>query len=64
MKSEEHYYKNADVEYASELERKKYEYLNDYGYNYDCVKRKGYDLDRYAETLKNGVNHIDINVKR
>lgn len=64
MKSEEYYYKSADIESKSELEKKKYEYLNDYGYNYDSNKRKGYDLDRFAEKLKNSVNHIDINQKR
>lgn len=64
MKSEEYYYKTADMECNDELEKKKYEYLNDYGYNFDSNKRKGYDLDRFAEKLKNGVNHIDVNQKR
>lgn len=64
MRDSEYYYKNADIESNNELERKKYEYLNEYGYNFDSNKRKGYDLDRYAEKLKNEVNHADINIKR
>lgn len=60
----EHYYKSSDIEYKSDLERKKYEYLNEYGYNFDSNKRKAYDLDRYAEKLKNEVHHNDINIKR
>lgn len=64
MKDEEYYYKCADIENRNELERKKYEYFNEYGYNFDSNKRKGYDLDRYAEKLKNCVPHFDINIKR
>lgn len=64
MKSDEYYYKCADIERDTEIERKKYEYFNEYGYNFDSNKRKGYDLDRYAEKLKNSVPHFDINIKR
>lgn len=64
MRSEEYYYKSADIDNLSDLEKKKYEYFNEYGFNLDSNKRKNYDLERYAEKLKNTVKQADINVKR
>lgn len=61
-KNIDYFYKCYDGTPQSELERKNFEYFNDYGYNFDSTKRKINSIDNLAK--KTGPNCLQRHMKR
>ena len=49
----DYYYKTCDLENMSSLDKKRYEYLNEFGYNIDCNKKRIVDYDMKIKRHKN-----------
>ncbi len=49
----DYYYKSCDLEKMSSLDKKRYELLNEYGYNLDCNKKRVVDCDMKIKRHKN-----------
>ncbi len=49
----DYYYKSCDIEKMSPLDKKRYEYLNEFGYNLDCNKKRFIDYDMNIKRHKN-----------
>lgn len=49
----DYYYKTCDLENMSPLDKKRYEYLNEFGYNIDCNKKRIVDYDMKIKRHKN-----------
>ena len=56
IRSFNNYYKTCDIEKMSPLDKKRYELLNEYGYNIDCNKRKIIDTDDNIIKHKNSMS--------
>ena len=52
-RNSEYYYKACDIEKMSSLDKKRYEYLNEFGYNIDCNKKRVIDYDMKIKRHKN-----------
>lgn len=47
----DYYYKSYDIENDSAWEKKNYEYMNDYGYNFDSNKKRVIDYDKMCSRV-------------
>jgi hypothetical protein len=52
-RSVDYYYKACDFEKMSPLDKKRYEYLNEYGYNIDSNSKRVLDMDMQIKRHKN-----------
>ena len=52
-RSIDYFYKACDFEKMSPLDKMRYEYLNDYGYNIDCNSKRNIDIDMQIKRHKN-----------
>ena len=52
-RSVDYHYKACDLEEMTSLEKKRYEYLNEYGLNIDCNKKRVIDFDMQIKRHKN-----------
>ena len=52
-RSFDYYYKSCDLEMKNPLDKKRYEYLNEFGYNIDSNKRRIIDFDMQIKRHKN-----------
>jgi|GEM_PF-4732627 len=62
-KNIDYYYKSCDMECLDELERKQFEYYNDYGYNTGSSKRRVIDSTSHAKKIKYQINKTGLNSK-
>ena len=58
------YYRTCDIGDMSIKDKKRYELLNDYGYNFFSNKKRYVDLDKEASQTQNNVNASYIGKKR
>lgn len=49
----DYYYKSCDIEKLSSLDKKRYELLNDYGYNFESSSKRNIDFDLQVKRHKN-----------
>lgn len=49
----DYYYKSCDLEKMSPLDKKRYELLNEFGYNMDSNKKRTVDYDKNIKRHKN-----------
>lgn len=49
----EYYYKSCDIEKMSSLDKKRYELMNDFGYNFDSNSKRRIDFDMQVIRHKN-----------
>lgn len=49
----DYFYKSCDLEKMSPLDKKRYEYLNEFGYNMDSNKKRVIDYDNNIKRHKN-----------
>ncbi len=52
-RSNEYFYKACDIEKMSNLDKKRYEYLNEFGYNIDCSSKRIVDFELKIKRHKN-----------
>ena len=52
-RSNDYFYKSCDLDKMSSLEKKRYEYLNEFGYNIDSNKRRVVDSEMQIKRHKN-----------
>ena len=52
-RSNEYYYKSCDLEKMSSVDKKRYEYINCFGYNFDSNKKRIVDEDDKVIKHKN-----------
>ena len=56
IRSHNYYYKTCDIEKMSSLDKKRYELLNEYGYNFDCNKKRTIDVEASITKHKNSMS--------
>ncbi len=49
----DYFYKSCDLEKMSPIDKKRYEFLNEFGYNMDSNKKRTMDLDMNIKRHKN-----------
>ena len=49
----DYYYKTCEIEKMNSLDKKRYEYFNNYGYNVDSNKKRIIDYDMQIKRHKN-----------
>ena len=49
----DYYYKSCDIDKMCSLDKKRYEYLNEYGYNIDCNSKRIIDYEMRIKRHKN-----------
>lgn len=49
----DYFYKSCDIEKMSDLDKKRYEYLNEFGYNIDSNRKRYIDYDIKVKRHKN-----------
>ncbi len=59
-----YYYKATVLEFENDLERKRFEITNEYGYNFDSNARRKVNKRNYSNRLINNVNKEFIINKR
>lgn len=47
----DYYYKSYDIESNSAWEKKNFEYMNEYGYNFDSNKKRVIDYDKMCKRV-------------
>ena len=64
MKYTDYHYKYASLNYNNELERQRFELVNEYGYNFASEQKRIIDEDKLFLRPKIFVNKDFINLKR
>lgn len=59
----DYFYKACDISNMSDVDKKRYEYMNDYGYNIDSNSKRVIN-DKDAYIIKRFVKSFDYHVKR
>ena len=63
-RSVDYYYKSCDICNMDDVDKKRYEYMNDYGYNIDSRRRRVVDLEKACYRVKRFVKTVFNNGKR
>ena len=64
LRSVDYYYKSCDICNMDDKDKKRYEYMNDYGYNIDNNRRRVVDLEKECYRVKRFVKSTYNNGKR
>lgn len=56
IRSQNYYYKTCDIEKMSSLDKKRYELLNEYGYNFGSNKKRIIDEEASITRHKNSMS--------